>query len=135
MATSQARFKWTDDKLTNLIKCLQKFKSSSNENLDENVPLPVSKSTPINNKKKKVKNNISINNPAPKLIDNKRKHLERQLRFVSICTFIKFFIYSRLLHFNPGWDFSYNCNFFQLGIPSWNFNPGWKSPYNQPLSR
>ena len=33
-------------------------------------------------KKKKVKNNISINNPAPKLIDNKRKHLERQLRFV-----------------------------------------------------
>ena len=82
MATSQARFKWTDDKLTNLIKCLQEFKSSSNENLDENVPLPVSKSTPINNKKKKVKNNISINNPAPKLIDNKRKHFERQLRFV-----------------------------------------------------
>ena len=26
-------------------------------------------------KKKKVKNNININNPAPKLIDNKRKHL------------------------------------------------------------
>ena len=25
---SQARFKWTDDKLTNLIKCLQEFKSS-----------------------------------------------------------------------------------------------------------
>ena len=72
----------TDDKLTNLIKCLQEFKSSSNENLDENVPLPVSKSTPINNKKKKVKNNISINNPAPKFLDNKRKHLERQLRFV-----------------------------------------------------
>ena len=27
-------------------------------------------------KKNQVKNNISINNPAPKLIDNKRKHLE-----------------------------------------------------------
>ena len=27
--------------------------NSSNENLDENVPLPVSKSTPINNKKRK----------------------------------------------------------------------------------
>ena len=53
--------------------------NSSNENLDENVPLPVSKSTPINTKKKKVKNNISINNPAPKLIENQRKHLERQL--------------------------------------------------------
>ena len=27
MATSQARFKWTDEKLVNLIKCLQEFKS------------------------------------------------------------------------------------------------------------
>ena len=53
MATSQARFKWTDYKLTNLTKRLQEFKSSSNENLDENVPLPVSKSTLINNKKRK----------------------------------------------------------------------------------
>ena len=74
MATSQARFKWTDDKLTNLIKCLQEFKSSSNEDLDDNVPLPVSQNTPINDKKKKVKNNISINNPARKLIDNKKKN-------------------------------------------------------------
>ena len=30
---------------------------------------------------------------------------------------------------------SYNCIFFQFGIPSWNFNPRWKSPYNQPLDR
>ena len=28
MATSQARFKWTDDKLINLIECLQEFKGS-----------------------------------------------------------------------------------------------------------
>ena len=28
MATSQARFKWTDDKLTNLIQCLHECKSS-----------------------------------------------------------------------------------------------------------
>ena len=28
MTTSQARFKWTDDKLNNLIKCLQEFESS-----------------------------------------------------------------------------------------------------------
>ena len=28
MATSQARFKWTDDKLINLTKCLQEFDSS-----------------------------------------------------------------------------------------------------------
>ena len=28
MATSQARFKWTDDKLINLIKCLQEFTNS-----------------------------------------------------------------------------------------------------------
>ena len=55
MVTSQARFKWTDDKLINLIKCLQEFKSLSNENLDENVPVPVSKSTPISNKKKESK--------------------------------------------------------------------------------
>ena len=82
MATSQARFRWPDDKLTNLIKYLQEFKSSSNETIDENVPLTVSKGTPINNKKKKVKNNISINNPAPKVIGNKRKLFERQLRFV-----------------------------------------------------
>ena len=27
MATSQARFKWTDEKLVNLTKCLQEFKS------------------------------------------------------------------------------------------------------------
>ena len=78
MATSQARFKRTNDKLTNLIKCLQEFKCLSNENFNENVPLPVSKSTPINRIKKKVKNNITINSPAPKLIDNKRKHLQRQ---------------------------------------------------------
>ena len=25
MATSQARFKWTDDKLISLVKCLQEF--------------------------------------------------------------------------------------------------------------
>ena len=37
----------------------------------------------------------------------------------SLFTFIKFSIYSKLLcfnpdwnSFNPGWDFSYNCNFF-----------------------
>ena len=35
--------------------------------------------------------------------------------------------------FNPGWDFSQDCNFFQVGIPSWNFKPGWKFPYNQPF--
>ena len=28
MANSQARFKWTDDKLIDLIKCLQEFKKS-----------------------------------------------------------------------------------------------------------
>ena len=28
MVTSQARFKWTDGKLINLIKCLQELKSS-----------------------------------------------------------------------------------------------------------
>ena len=44
-------------------------------------------------------------------------------------------IYTRLSYFNPGWNFSYNCKFFQVGISSWNFNPGWKSPYNQPLRR
>ena len=27
MTTSQTRFKWTDDKLINLIKCLEKFDS------------------------------------------------------------------------------------------------------------
>ena len=28
MVTSQARFKWNDDKFINLVKCLQEFKSS-----------------------------------------------------------------------------------------------------------
>ena len=38
MATSQARFKWMDDKLINLTKCLQKFKSSMGFiNLDSNA--------------------------------------------------------------------------------------------------
>ena len=38
MATSQARLKWTDDKLINLIKCLQEFKSSMElANCDSNA--------------------------------------------------------------------------------------------------
>ena len=38
MTTSQARFKWTDDELINLIKCLQKFKSSMKfRNYDSNA--------------------------------------------------------------------------------------------------
>ena len=38
MATSQARFKWTDNKLINLIKCLQEFKSSmAFRNCDSNA--------------------------------------------------------------------------------------------------
>ena len=38
MATSQARFKWTDEKLVNLIKCLQEFKSFMEfRNCDSNV--------------------------------------------------------------------------------------------------
>ena len=38
MATSQARSKWTDDKLINLIKCLQEFKSSKKfRNCDPNA--------------------------------------------------------------------------------------------------
>ena len=53
----------------------------------------------------------------------------------SLLTFIKFSIYLRLLYFNLRWNFLQNCNFFQLGIPSWNFNPGWKSPYNQTLNQ
>ena len=49
----------------------------------------------------------------------------------SLLTFIEFSIYSRLFYFSPSWNifnpgryFSYNCNFIQFGIPSWNFNPG-----------
>ena len=38
MTISQARFKWTDDKLSNLIKCLQEFKSSMEfRNYDSNA--------------------------------------------------------------------------------------------------
>ena len=38
MATSQAHFKWTDDKIINLIKCLQEFKSSMElRNCDSNT--------------------------------------------------------------------------------------------------
>ena len=37
MATLQAHFKWTNDKLINLIKCLQEFKSSMEfRNCDSN---------------------------------------------------------------------------------------------------
>ena len=61
---------------------MQEFKCLSNENFNESLPLPVSKSTPINSIKKKVKNNINVNIPAPKLIYNKRKHLQRQFGFV-----------------------------------------------------
>ena len=51
----------------------------------------------------------------------------------SLLTFIKFSIYLRLLYFNPGWNFLCNCNFFQLGLPTWNCNPEWKSSYNHPF--
>ena len=54
--------------------------NSSSENLDENVPLEVSKSTSINNKKKESKKNISINNPGPKLIDKKKKTLRTTVK-------------------------------------------------------
>ena len=38
MATSQARFKWTDDKFVNLITCFQEFKSSMEfRNCDSNT--------------------------------------------------------------------------------------------------
>ena len=38
MAISEARFKWSDDKLINLIKCLLEFKSSTEfRNCDSNV--------------------------------------------------------------------------------------------------
>ena len=30
----------------------------------------------------------------------------------------KFSIYLKLSYFNPGWNFSYNCNFFRRDIPS-----------------
>ena len=65
----------------------------------------------------------------------------------SFLTFIKFPIYPRLLYFNPGWNFSYNCNFFNSvyrteistrdenlhiispldGVYTWNFIPEWNS--------
>ena len=38
MATSQAHFKWIDDKIINLIKCLQEFRSSMEfRNSDSNA--------------------------------------------------------------------------------------------------
>ena len=38
MATSQARFTWTDDKFVNLITCLREFKSSTEfRNCDSNA--------------------------------------------------------------------------------------------------
>ena len=38
MVTSQARFKWNDDKFINLVKCLQEFKSSMEfRNCDSNA--------------------------------------------------------------------------------------------------
>ena len=58
----------------------------------------------------------------------------RRFQF-NLLTFIEFSIYSRLFYFSPGWNFSGNWNFFQLGIPSWKFNPAWKSPYNRLLSK
>ena len=49
---------------------------TSNESLTDEF---VQRSTPINkNKKQKLKTNIG-KNPVPKLIDNKKRHLERQL--------------------------------------------------------
>ena len=60
----------------------------------------------------------------------------------SLLTFIEFSIYSRLFYFipswnifNPGWNVSHNCNFFQLSIPSWNFDLRWKSSYSRPLNQ
>ena len=37
----------------------------------------------------------------------------------------KFSIYSKLSYFNPGWNFSYNCNFFPL-FTELKFQPGMK---------
>ena len=76
--------------------------NSSNESLDENVPLPVSKSTPIIRQKQKQKQK------------EKRKfqlfvdcsHLCFDLLFLylrfSLLSLIHFSIYLMLLYFNPG---------------------------------
>ena len=69
MATSQARFKWTDDKLTNLIKCLQEKVYPMKTSI-KMYQYQYRKAHQLITKKKKVKNNTSINSPAPKLIDN-----------------------------------------------------------------
>ena len=133
MTTSQTRFKWTDDKLINLIKCLEEFDSSyvnfSFLSIDwqwlQGFEVIIM-----------ICINLLMYYKFQLFVDCSYLCFDLFLpRFrFSFLTFIKFHIYPRLLYFNPGWNFSYNYNFFQLVIPSWNFNPGWKSPYHQPLN-
>ena len=118
MATSRAGFKWTDDKIINLIKCLQEFDSSYFSRTWSNnsdITLACWSITNLN------------------FCWLQSSYFLARFRF-SLLTFMKFPIYPMLLYFNPGWKFSYNCNFFQLGILSWNFNLEWKSPCNQTLN-
>ena len=74
--------------------------NSSNESLDENVPLPVSKSTPIIRQKQKQKEKRKFQ----LFVDC--SHLCFDLLFLylrfSLLSFIHFSIYLMLLYFNPG---------------------------------
>ena len=148
MAASQVRFKWTDHKLTNLVKCSQEFKSSMEfRNCDSNADKvkwheSVRKGLaeiyedepdafgPASVSENPYKDLDDVNEFDLREYQVKVKTEKEQIkrRFEA-----KIFLFT-LLYFNPAWNFSYNCNFCQLGIPSWNFNPGGKSPYNQPLN-
>ena len=113
METSQGRFKWTYGKAINLIKCLQELNGSyakfSFLNIDSFQWLQGFEVI------------IVISH-----LQNYKFQVFVAAIFVLICfwhafsftflIYIKLSIYSRLLYFNPGLNFSYNCNFFSTRL-------------------
>ena len=132
MPTSLAWFKWTDVKPINLKKCLQELDSSyvkfSFLNIDSFQWLQWFEVIIV-----WYKINLFKNSKFQLFVDC--SHLCFDLFLARFWFSTEFSIYSRLLYFNPGWNCSCNCNFFQLDIPSWNFEPGLKSPYDQPFNQ
>ena len=122
MATSEAHFKWTDDKFVNLITCLQEFKSSTEfRNCDSNVEKVelykcVRKGlTEIYEDEPEAFGPASVSENPFKDEDDvhefdlrehqvkvktEKEQIKRGFSRV-LFTFIKFSIYSMLLYFNP----------------------------------
>ena len=147
MAASQVRFKWTDHKLNNLVKCSQEFKSSMEfRNCDSNADKvkwheSVRKGLaeiyedepdafgPASVSENPYKDLDDVNEFDLREYQVKVKTEKEQIkrRFEAKNFYLLYYISTRLEIFHITANFDKFLKF-------WNFNPGGKSPYNQPLN-